>query len=95
MKALRVLDQLNESGVRTPSAIAPFLLAQAVLCVDCEAIYCLPAQRCPLCASSVFFPLARWLSTKDSGGSAPIEGLAPPSRFMNVPGGLPTAGRDA
>jgi len=39
-----------------------FPLAHAVLCLDCEAVFCLPAKTCPLCASPVFVLLASWLS---------------------------------
>jgi hypothetical protein len=78
MKTWRVLEQFNEGDVDTHTAIAPFLLTNAVLCVDCEAIYSLPARRCPLCASSVFFPLARWLGTNGSRSAGLIEGLAAP-----------------
>jgi len=76
MKTSRVFEQYNEGDFDTHPAIAPFPLAHAVLCVDCEAIYSLPARRCPRCASSVFFPLARWLGTDASRASGLSEGLA-------------------
>jgi len=78
MKTSRVFEQYHEGDFDTRPALAPFLLAHAVLCVDCEAIYSLPARRCPLCASSVFFPLARWLGTDASRASGLSEGLAAP-----------------
>jgi hypothetical protein len=78
MKAFRVFEPFNECDFDTHTARAPFLLAQAVLCVDCEALYSLPARRYPLCASSAFFPLARWLGTSCSRASELIERLAAP-----------------
>jgi len=41
-----------------------FPLAHAALCIDCEAVFRVPAQTCPLCTSPVFVPLAAWLSRR-------------------------------
>jgi hypothetical protein len=85
MKTSRVFERFDEADVDTRTAIAPFLLAHAVLCVDCEAIYSLPARTCPLCASSVFFPLARWLGTNGSPAAGLIEGSLPRAQLHECP----------
>ena len=40
-------------------------LQEAILCVDCEALYSI-SSRCPQCGSEISFPLARALNRGDT-----------------------------
>ena len=41
-------------------------LAVAVVCLDCEVVFQVPAQRCPMCGSESWWPLARFLNRDPS-----------------------------
>lgn len=62
-------------------------LQEALLCVDCEALYAL-ASHCPECGSQVAFPLGRALNR-----DAASAGTKPSSRKPRLGRGLRLAAR--
>jgi hypothetical protein len=58
-------------------------LQEALLCVDCEALYSL-ASHCPECGSQVAYPLGRALN-REAASASP----APSSRKRRLGRGLP------
>jgi RNA polymerase subunit RPABC4/transcription elongation factor Spt4 len=52
---------------------ATLSLNQAMLCLDCEAVFRVVAESCPRCASQQWVPLARFLNRDKSDTVAPSK----------------------
>jgi hypothetical protein len=52
---------------------ATLSLTQAMLCLDCEAVFRVVAESCPRCASQQWLPLARFLNRDKPDTFAPSQ----------------------